>query len=787
MLRTWMKRRATCLVLLAAFSVLAWTAPVNAQRRRPQSQFHVGQKVQIEHFGRICEGEVIGITSFGQVKVSFTDNGRQQSWDFQPDQVWLPKTAPAAAGRPKVQMHTWTDSSGLYKIEARFIELTDGKVTLEKDDGTRKTMPLDKLSQSDQELAKKLAAETPPENPFEGNDNSAAPGAVSGSTGADGGSGAKPLNDEDIIAPAGTWSSVREIVIDASAKGEFVPDAAAPASIEHMRPIMLDLTKAATDRNFQQEKLAGFFYLRQRQRLVVVSTNRDLRGGRRGPRLESCDLKLARSQGAVVLDTGITPCDMSPDGTSVACMLEGNKSAFHKERGIEVWRLDQGVKLAKRWNPNDTRGKTDGFHVDRAQFISHDLLLTVSSGEGTATVWNIDDARAVYTVPVDRLSRAALSVNRKQMAVSCEGVIAVLDAATGGTLLILKDANAPLRSEPSINAALENAPSRVAAERRRFHGRAGMRFAFRPDGRQLTALDNDHLQVWDLETQKLLQEMWLPSTSGQSAADLLEWVDNDHLLVNGADLINIPNRIVLWHYDVPGQEKSTECVVNGCLGFGYGEIEGTRGRGRAALRAGVFFLSLPHPAAFQVLAGLSEEKLLAMKAGSQVALDLRMPVANPQESEALAASYTAQLKAWGISVVPGAPLSFQATVENGKTETLTYRSIGMGGEETVNVSAQTSRLALVENGKVIWEKSARTGGASMIVRHKEGETIQSVLDRGNQESAMAFFRNLSLPGCVTRQGEHGAYGFSRVTPMGTIPYDPGIEPQNQPGLVPRRR
>ena len=169
---------------------------------------------------------------------------------------------------------------------------------------------------------------------------------------------------------------MKEIAINASAKGEFAPDAAAPAGIDHMRTVMFDLTKAAVDRDFQQEKLAGFFFDRQRGRLVVASTNRELRGGRRGPRLEACDLKTAKSLGALVLDTGIVPCDMSPDGTAVVCMPAGHARAFHKHRGIEVWRLEKGAKLAKRWNPNDTRGKEDIFKVDYAKFISRDLLLT---------------------------------------------------------------------------------------------------------------------------------------------------------------------------------------------------------------------------------------------------------------------------------------------------------------------------------------------------------------------------------------------------------------------------
>ena len=69
--------------------------------------------------------------------------------------------------------------------------------------------------------------------------------------------------------------------------------------------------------------------------------------------------------------------------------------------------------------------------------------------------------------------------------------------------------------------------------------------------------------------------------------------------------------------------------------------------------------------------------------------------------EAITASYTDQLKSYNISVVTGSPLIFQASVEPGTTETKTYRTIGHFGEETVNVTSQKCRLALVENGKVL--------------------------------------------------------------------------------------
>lgn len=759
-----------CRVLfLSAIMVLACAAAADAQRirRPPKSDFHVGQKVEVEWMNKIVSGEVVSIEMTGWVKVRFQDDGNERVFPFPPEQVRVPKKPPATKTAGKPPIRTWTDSTGLFKLEARFVALKDGKVTLEKADGTTKTLPLDKLSEEDQTAAKKCAEKTSA-NPFEGSDDAAAPA---------GGTEGTPAKDEDIVAPAGDWSSVKDVMVDISSKGQFVPDAAGEP-LQQMHTVTMDLTSGAKDRDFSRDKPAGLFYVRSRQRVYVASTNDNFQGGN-GARIEACDLRTGKSLGAVVLDTGIIPCDVSPDGSSVVCMPPGLVSAFHKQRGIEVWRLEGGGKLAKRWDPNDTRDKKETSRADRAMFISRDLLLTVSGGE--TTVWDIDHARAVYTLPVDSGSRPALSANRKQLAVIHSGVVCVLDAATGQTLLALTAGDTPARGAPAGLAA--------ARGRREFHMPAHL--AFRPDGCQVAALGDGVIQVWDLQKQALAKQFWLPQSTGRFGFDAVEWVDNNYLLVNGSDLVDVAKQIVLWHYDVPGQARSACAVIDGHLAFGA--AENARGRGR--MQAGVFFVALPHAEAAQVAAGLTEEKLSVLKPGGQVSLDLRVPGATPQDIEAITASYTEQLKSYGVSVVAGAPLSFQGAVEAGQSESRTYvPSTGRFGfpirgekGENVNVTMQKCRLALMENGKVLWEHSMDAVGAGFFVQHKEGESVQAAVDKAGQQNVVNFFRNASLPGCIARQGEHGAYGFSRVTPMGLIAYDPTSEPTTpMPMPTPRR-
>jgi hypothetical protein len=55
------------------------------------------------------------------------------------------------------EMRTWTDKSGGFSVQAEFVELTGDQVTLKREDGNNTRIPLEKLSATDQEVARALA------------------------------------------------------------------------------------------------------------------------------------------------------------------------------------------------------------------------------------------------------------------------------------------------------------------------------------------------------------------------------------------------------------------------------------------------------------------------------------------------------------------------------------------------------------------------------------------------------------------------------------------------------
>ncbi len=135
------------------------------------SGFKRGDKVRVAWAGKIETAEVLNVDgSNGWVMVKFRRDGIELTPTLPPDKIELAvkkKLPPPAKPAPKseAKLRIWSTKSGKFTITARFVELKDDSVTLEKENGETVTVALDKLSEADQKAARKLADELE-ENPF---------------------------------------------------------------------------------------------------------------------------------------------------------------------------------------------------------------------------------------------------------------------------------------------------------------------------------------------------------------------------------------------------------------------------------------------------------------------------------------------------------------------------------------------------------------------------------------------------------------------------------------------
>ena len=738
-------------------------AKKDAPRRK--GELRPGDEVEFDWMGETRRGKVFSISpNSGWVTVRFDYEGHERTTTCPPDDVWPvkkktpvdkekksakepakdPVKEPAKEKEPARQpksddgeMRTWTDSTGKYKTEASFLALKEGKVRLKKADGSILALPLEKLSEADQWIAKRLAKDQADDNPFVLDEPAGKEGGKKTDAAQKPDAAEKPdePGEEAAELASGDWSQVRTVVIDTSANGEIAPDAAQEVKHGRLRPFAV---RSGGNPELIDNILPDRAHLRLLLAFISRGTDVELR-------LQVCDLRTAKAVHSLTLNTSAAAVDLSPDGTQLVCVPRRFDRRKNRPEAVEVWKLEKDGALVNRWNANE--GERKGVTPDCAGFISPEQVLTYNSGSGTLTLWEVKNARAIYTLNASPGCPPMLSANRKQLAVMSVAGPAILDAASGETL-----------------AALPGGPA------------SECRFAFRPDGRKLAALFGEKVCLWDLAEKKLDREIWLPQSlpvnlgwfMGESR---LDWIGDEHVLANGSHLINTRKRVVLWQYRAAGQIKS--CIVDDKLCYVMADLMGaalSMGRRGAGARrsSNVILVDLPHPEAVKVAAGLSEENLQAVKPGTEVSLNVSIPSLKPDELKQVVSSLSQRLKANGVSVVTGAPITLEAAVEAGKTETQTYHVIGRGGEETVSATQQIFRLSFKENGRTLWERKNVTGGTPMMIFAQEGESLQDSVNK-QRTSPLRFFLDTTLPQYVTRYPADGAYGASLLTLNGLAP------------------
>ena len=90
----------------------------------------------------------------------------QQGDEAEPAEAATATTPAMVAPKTKDATRSWSDASGSYEVEALFLGVADGKVSLKKTDGRTIRVPLEKLSEEDQ-IWIEDHAQAIPENPFE--------------------------------------------------------------------------------------------------------------------------------------------------------------------------------------------------------------------------------------------------------------------------------------------------------------------------------------------------------------------------------------------------------------------------------------------------------------------------------------------------------------------------------------------------------------------------------------------------------------------------------------------
>jgi hypothetical protein len=389
------------------------------------------------------------------------------------------------------EYRTWNDTSGKFSLKAKYVAVKDGKVALQKEDGSQVEIELRKLCAADQ----KYVSEQQDDNPFKPKNDMPA----------------EPSGGGLVAATTTDWSSVRMVdPAPATTKWE-VPVSATASSTGNRKPVALPASK-----NFF-EKIRGLAIDGPGKRGVVGYTTQDWGPQQPGTtRLVLCDLESGKALGNATTPGTAVPLALTDGGGRVLLRKEEGHG-FGTKATLELRSLDSPqLKLVARWTPGDDLKNNDR-DVTWAAFLDDKRLATLV---GTRlAVWSVDPLKPEYQLTILSGSLPALSPNRKLLAFAGNHEYGVLDLAAGKVLA--------MRPLPHPHAAA---------------------LAFSPSGAKLACAAFTRAEIVDTANGNVLADLNDVSMAHFGA---LAWVSEEHLLC-GTVVVDPMRQVRVWDY--PGAE-----------------------------------------------------------------------------------------------------------------------------------------------------------------------------------------------------------------------------------------
>jgi WD40 repeat protein len=410
--------------------------------------------------------------------------------------------------------------------------------------------------------------------------------------------------------------------------------------------------------------------------------------------------------------------DMSPDAKLCAIVKP------EEAQQVEVWSLEEN-KLLRRWSPYAKEAKKK---VTWLGAIDDKHLLTLGDG-GKLTLWQMPEARAIYTSPAHG-DRAFLSPTGKYVVAGNGASYDVLEAKTGERRgqLSLPEAQVVLRTGGG---------------------------AFLPDSSQVAILaqgTRSQLVWWDFNTgeSKGVIEI-LPYLSE------MQWLTEEYVLV-GNTLVDLKLGWPLLRYPQLRQGQSGGSAER----WWFVQNNAT---------------NTPPVLIPTVMPGLEVRQFRTLVDRGQIqalfvpgmTVQIQSQGLEPQHQQRLHSSLESTLTARGLKVEgQGAQATLQVTFSVKPTgKTLSYRPLGTGNREEIKVPEKQVdwrwELRSPRAG-TLWSKtgSAKTSNPSLVSGVKE--EVQVHLEKQLWDTVLHRAGNLNLPTFLVR-GPRGVMELPRtVTP-----------------------
>ncbi len=640
-----------------------------------------------------------------------TTRCQPQPWSINLMGLLLLLVLPAAtASAQSNDYRTWTDSTGQHKVNAKLVERTEKDITLEKDDGSRVTLPLDKLSQTDREFLRSLPATTEPEvDPFLGGQPVEELERSRGIRGRD------PNTPPTTLAPH-----------DATRNRQTPSQPAVPAAEHKPRKLFLS---PADKWNYQPQPATD---PGPRSNAKISLTSPILQGGP-APLVETC----FSANGRVLL---VHTKGGANDVLSVVDLVAG-KVICHEElpRGVNLKiavspsgariaiassHLGQSIHL---WSLKDNQLTRDPKSIDNSEHLFFGLKHLIFLDESRLFCWSshsclidLDQQRVDYEIRIDTV-RSGFSVtpDAKHIGMVKNGnfhLVRMADGSVVGNLNLGADSRSTLLTDYDVAM----------------------------HGQRLVAFDDGGRQLWDLQTGQ--RQTVHPLDSFRSRSGTAHFL-TESLVFRGGELfhVDLPNPV--WKFDWP-----TGCRI-------------LLDRDRCWLLTSEALIPVQLLDS-QRLREIDEMVQLTknfpfLKRGTRVGLDVDFRHMGGL-AETAKSILLKRLQEIGVVIDPESSLQLRADARQHITSTLTIERVI--DEQIVRTTAQLTPLSydlmLVQNKRVIWrtDQPARPIG---------NESAPEARDRLNTPRT-DFFANCELPTKPSPLFQPPPPGRSRVTLEGVV-------------------
>lgn len=603
---------------------------------------------------------------------------------------------------PAEEFRTWTDISGKFTVQARLVRIEQNLVILEREDGVKLAIQIDKLSPADRDYVEKNPTENPfmvlPESPAECVEQPVIPAIPSPMPSADMGFQPYFLERHDVVID---WSKVKPIPVDPALGWTLTVPEAKPINVK-----VQSFGLPARANMFEQVTAVVTHPLTN----WVIAQYTATQPGKqyKGYRFIVCNLENQSVSVSYTVGEDELPLAIYPDPARPIFLCRRNKFGFGNQDLLSLQSMiaAPGGSLASTfslfqqfsWTPYETM--TGAARDVKWADFPNDRTLVTCSGTGLILIWNLADMQPEASLQTTMGHVPAISPNRQWLAFATKDQIGILDI------------------EKRRIIALQNAPRPMTFPI----------LAFSPSGKKLACLTNQRMiSVWDVASGKLDADFNLPT--GVIFQDKFLFPHEDFLLGGNRYLMHWKSQILVWDYnniEAAASLGDLTCVVTKRISpAGVGNV------------THLVLTHIPHAAALQALeAAVKKPEMFAFRSGVSVKLDVSAIPEDAQDE--VRQILTERLKEMDCEVRDTADITLAVGASGPKERTVSYWHSG-----DYKVKEYQMWIKILAGEQVLWETSA--GGVPFILFLKPGENVGQKLRQLTAKPNYDWFKTVALP------------------------------------------